>query len=113
MHKYFPATHNRDKNPSQNKIKHIQSRPLLNSLSGAELKRSETDVTQSMKVWMDDRKEHKEPKNTSCDKRSESSNNYLNGKEMSTMKLIGRIQKNIGSIEAIINGMFEESVASS
>lgn len=70
MHKYFPAVQTRDKNPSQNKIKQIQSRPLLNSVSGTELRAFESDLTQGMKYWYDERKEQSNSKNLNADRGS-------------------------------------------
>lgn len=56
-----------------------------------------------MKYWFDDHKQPSSLKNSEI----EINTNHLSGKEMSTMKLVGRIHRNIGVLEGIIEKMFE------
>jgi len=108
MKKYFPAAPSREKNPSYSKIKPLQSKAPT-AVQPALIRSQEVNLEAVRSM----RRDNKEPKQKKSDRQSVSSHKHhhsnvaINGKEMSTARLISRIHQNLQSLEAMIEDLCE------
>lgn len=109
MQKYFPAA-SREKNPSYSKIKSLQSKASMGvhvpMIRSQEL---EPGMLRSLPSYEDRRTDKHSDRGASSPKHH--SNMLINGKEMSTARLISRIHQNLQSLEGMIEGLFSEQQA--